>query len=196
MLPQSHVIIAEHLHQSIKEILNVELHKGSLIYGSIKPDIPLNLAGIRHFKPQSFDFIGNEIHQLSQYPLIDNKEYIKWLSKEIGIVTHFIADYFCVPHNDRKTYKNHFVDHILYEKNLHNQYKTYNNKIEITKGFFNVENNTCDTIKKVIDELHHLYSLRGESLINDLKTSIKASSIVGLFIVYHNIINNNIPNAA
>ncbi|SDK77425.1 zinc dependent phospholipase C family protein [Natronincola ferrireducens] len=196
MLPQSHIIIATHLHEAIKEKFLVDLDRKNLIYGSIKPDIPLHLSGIRHFKPQSFQYICDKIQNLSQYPLTNNKEHIKFLSTQIGIVTHFIADYFCVPHNDRKTYKNHFISHVAYESNLHQQYKKYNEKINIAKSLFNIDNKTPHSIKSLVDDLHNKYSNKSESYKNDLISSMEASMVVGLYIVYHNIMNNEYINAA
>ncbi|AOY76449.1 zinc dependent phospholipase C family protein [Clostridium formicaceticum] len=196
MLPQSHVIIAKHLHKSIKEKFNVSLDRGSLIYGSVKPDIPFHLKGLRHFKPQSFDYICREIQQLSQYTLHHNKQHIKLLSTEIGIVTHFISDYFCVPHNDRKTYKNHFLEHLAYENNLHQQYKTYSKKIEVSNSFFNIDNTTTDSIQSLIDRLHEIYTLKKESYLNDLESSLQASTAVAFYIIYHNKINGKNTRAA
>lgn len=161
----------------------------NLIYGSIKPDIPLHFKGLKHFKPQSYEYITDEIYRLGKLSLCNNTEQIKLLSKQIGIVTHYIADYFCVPHNDRATYKNNFLNHLAYESNLHKLYKTYNNKIDVPKSYFNIENTTSHPIKSLVDTLHGTYSLKNESLKNDLESSIEAVVIVGLYIVYHNIIN-------
>lgn len=196
MLPQSHIIIATHLHKSIKNRFNIELDKRSLIYGSIKPDIPLTLTGLKHFKPQSFNYICNEIHRLSLLKLMNNKKCISLLSKQIGITTHYVADYFCIPHNDREKYKNHFLDHLQYEKNLHELYKFLPENIEATKTDFNIENKTSHSIKALLDKLHYIYTLKGESLTNDMESSIEAANIVASYIIYHNTINNYHIHAA
>ena len=93
MLPQTHKIISEHVYDNIKNTFNVDLNKRSLIYGSIKPDIAYSLVKLDHFKPQSFDFICDEINKLSNYDFELNKEFIKFLSRRIGVVTHFISDF-------------------------------------------------------------------------------------------------------
>ncbi len=196
MFPQTHKIISEHLHQSILGILGIELNKQSIIYGSIKPDITPSLARLDHFKPQTFNLIMNEIHKLSHYPLSINNESIKYFSTQIGIVTHFIADFFCVPHNDRVKYrKATIINHMIYENNLHRLFKQYNGNFKdnliITKNHFNVDNYSAHIIKSVIDELHDDYSKRTESLENDLMSSLQATSVVGLYIVQHALNNNN-----
>lgn len=185
LLPQSHIVIARQIYKNIDEKLNVKLDKNNLIYGSIKPDLPLHSSGIPHFKPQSFNYICNKIHELSLQPLCNNREFIKYISRQIGIVTHYIADYFCVPHNDRVTYKKHFLDHISYEASLHKEYKYHINSIDISKGLFKLDNTNLHSIKSLIDELHGIYRAKGESLKNDLESSIEASIITGLLIIHN-----------
>jgi len=191
LLAQTHKIISEHVHYTIKEVLGVDLNKLNLIYGSIKPDIAYSLVTMDHFKPQSFNFVCNEINELSNYDFQSNKEFIKLISTRIGVATHFISDFFCVPHNDRATYKNNFINHVKYEHKLHKLFKNFNDSIEISKDYFNINNNCSDPIKTLIDDLHHQYQRRGESLLNDVQSSIHVSSIVGLFIVYNALNNKN-----
>lgn len=196
MLPQTHKIISEHVYNNVKDILSVDLNKLSLIYGSIKPDIAYNLVKLVHFKPQSFNFICNEINKLSNYRFEPNREFIKFFSNRIGIVTHFISDFFCVPHNNRITYENNFIDHIRYEHQLHQLFKSFNSKVNVSKNYFNISNSNSDSIKILVDALHLQYTERGESFINDLHSSIHVSSIVGLFIIYNALNNNIVVNAA
>lgn len=189
LLPVTHRIISEHLHQNVKETLGVELNKNSLIYGSIKPDIAPRLLMMDHFKPQSFDIIMNEVHSLSQFSLIDNPQFIKYFSTQIGIVTHFIADFFCVPHNDRRTYKNNFINHVIYESNLHKQLKEYNDSVKVSHSCFNVDNITPHAIKNVLNCYHKEYSSLEETAANDIKCSLHATTAIALYIVYNSMSN-------
>lgn len=196
MFAQTHKIISENVHNNIKRILGVDLNKLSLIYGSIKPDIAYSLAKMDHFKPQSFNFVCDEINELSNLDFELNKEFVKHISTRIGVTTHFISDFFCVPHNDRLTYKHNIINHMQYENNLHKLFKTFDGKIEISKDNFNISNNYSNSINILIDDLHEQYQRRGESLLNDLHSSIHASTIVGLFIVYNAINKSKFIQAA
>ncbi|MBM7616382.1 zinc dependent phospholipase C family protein [Alkaliphilus hydrothermalis] len=188
MFPHTHKIISEHLHESIVNTLGVELNKNSLIYGSIKPDIAPSLAKLDHFKPQSFELIMNEIHRLSQTSFANNKEFIKNFSSQIGVVTHFIADFFCVPHNDRIKYrKATIVSHMIYENNLHKLFKDFDGKVIASQEDFTVDNYSAHIIKRAIEQLHQQYNSREESFMNDLTSSLEATSAVGLYIVRHAI---------
>lgn len=196
MFAQTHKIISEHVHNNIKSILGVDLNKLSLIYGSIKPDISYSLAKLDHFKPQSFEFVCNEINELSNYEFEQNKEFIKLISTRIGVATHFISDFFCVPHNDRTKYENNFIEHFKYENSLHKLFKNFNEKIEIPDNDFNISNYSSESVKILIDKFHTQYQNRGESPLNDVRSSIQVSSIVALFIIYNSLNNNKVIQLA
>ncbi len=187
MLPITHKLISEHIHRNVLDTLGVELNKSSLIYGSVKPDIAPKLLMMDHFKPQSYDIVMDEIHNLSQFKLIDNKQFLRFYSTQVGVVTHFIADFFCVPHNDRRTYKNNFKDHFKYESDLHKELKAFNESVKVSYNSFNVDNLTPFTIKKVIDHYHREYSLLEESPINDIKCSLLAATAVTLYIIHNSM---------
>ncbi|KAB3534374.1 zinc dependent phospholipase C family protein [Alkaliphilus pronyensis] len=187
MLPFTHKIISEHLYENVKENLGIQLNKTSLTYGSIKPDLSPSFFKVKHFKPQSFPIVIKEIFNLSQKGIVSNKEFMRLYSQQIGEATHFIADYFCVPHNDRKTYHKNFLNHLAYEGELHSLFKGFNEGVKVEPSQFNIENYSIEKIQNVVDRLHLSYQLRGEGLQNDMKSSIYAASAVAMFIVYNGI---------
>ncbi len=197
MLPQTHKIISEHLYQNVKSYLGVELNKNSLIIGSIKPDFTPHLLKLDHFKPQSFNFIMDEIYRLSQLRIEGNQHFIKEFSTQIGVVTHFIADFFCLPHNDRVTYrKSTIINHIIYETRLHKLYKEFNTSVPVANSLFNTSNDSALPVKNMMDFLHQEYQLREEAMENDLLSSLRATSAAGLYIVYHALNHLTIHTAA
>ncbi len=185
MLPQSHMIMAGIIYENIRRKFNLNLNKMNLTYGSVIPDIPFQLSGLPHFKPESFDIICNKIHQLSQADFTKDKNSLKILSRDIGIVTHYIADYFCVPHNDRQRFKDDFISHIQYENNLHKLYKTRDPRVFIKKPSFNAQNNSANDIMSILNRLHFTYLSREPSLMNDFKSSIHATNLVAFYIIFH-----------
>ncbi len=195
MLPTSHKIISEHVYKVVTDTLGVKLNKNQLIYGSIKPDLTPKFLRLEHFKPESFNQIMDEVKELSISQFSENSLFIKQFSQQLGVVTHFIADYFCVPHNDRNTYKNHFIDHVVYEYKLEKLFKSHSHKTTIIKEAFNVNNYSSSPISNVIDSLHSSYTMRGESMTNDVISSLDAVSTVALFTTY-NAINNYYRKAA
>lgn len=187
MIPQTHVIIAKEIHENVNNNLNIKLDKAQLIYGSVKPDIYSGLPKLKHFKPQSFDVICNEIQKISNHPLMDNRAHIAYVSQKIGIITHYVADYFCVPHNDRKTYQNHFWDHLKYERLLHKSFKEHASITDNSKVNFlqNVDFTNLEQIKRYLDELHFHYESKAESMQNDINNSLFAVKSVASIMVQH-----------
>ena len=184
MLPQSHAIMAKLIHQDVKAQFQVELNKKQLIYGSIKPDIYSGFPKLKHFKTHSFREICHEIALLTSAAVEDNTDALSRFSQQLGIVTHYVADYFCVPHNDRKTYHKHFMIHLKYENELHGLFKQYAGEAASSRekqswlDFSNVTH-----VMNYIDDLHGQYQDKGESYLNDLYSSMDAIRTVSLMIV-------------
>ena len=73
MFPQSHAIIAGIIYEDVLKQHQIKLNKPQLIYGSIKPDLYSGIPKLKHFKPQSFSTICQEIAALSGQFTPDNK---------------------------------------------------------------------------------------------------------------------------
>lgn len=191
MLPQTHKIIADIIYEDVYKDHKIELNKTQLIYGSIKPDIYSGFPKLKHFKPQSFSVICNDISALSSSQTEDNRRAISKLSQNIGVVTHYVSDYFCVPHNDRATYQHHIINHIQYENQLHRIYKE--SDLEKRKVATDQWLDFSDVQKVInyLDELHHAYSNRSESLLNDFNSSLQATRAVATMIVRQAFLSEN-----
>jgi len=161
------------------------------MYGSIKPDIVPKLLKLSHFKPQSLTLICKEIKYLTEYAYADDLSYIKFISQQIGIINHFISDFFCVPHNDRKTYKNNFMEHMAYENTLHKMFKKYDKEIIAPKVSTDLLNLSIDEIEKIIEGFHQKYSNNKESMLKDIEYSINVSSMVSVLIMTNMIHNSS-----
>ncbi|SDY40113.1 zinc dependent phospholipase C family protein [Tindallia californiensis] len=186
MIPQTHVIIANEIYHEVNRTLNLTLDKTQLVYGSIKPDIFSGIPKLKHFKPQSFDVICDEIQTISNSTLTNNQPYISYLSQKIGVITHYIADYFCIPHNDRATYQNHFWEHLKYEGSLH---KSFKEKEPFQTHAFELNQNINFTdlsqIKRYLDHLHARYEANEESMDNDVNSSLFAVKSISLLMLQH-----------
>lgn len=183
MLPQTHAIIASIIYEDVLKDHKIKLNKNNLIYGSIKPDIYSGLPKLKHFKPQSFSTICGEISNLSGGKVADNRAAVANVSKQIGIVTHYVADYFCAPHNDRLTYKHHIINHIKYENNLHQVFEdTIIGQKSIMPTSW-MDFSRPEQVMNYLDELHKFYEDRNESFLNDLNGSLQATRSVASMIV-------------
>ena len=191
LLPQTHTIIANLIHEDILKDHNIRLNKNQLVFGSIKPDLYSGLPKLRHFKPQSFPVICQEIAGLSGSLVQDNRGAVAAVSKNIGVVTHYVADYFCTPHNDRLTYKHHIIDHLKYENTLHQVFdetRLTPKKILPTQW---LDFASPEQVMNYLDDLHRHYEDGAGGFMGDLISSLQATRAVASMIVRHAFAGGN-----
>lgn len=182
MLTMTHIKLANYIYYIFKQQYGIRLNKKNLIYGSIKPDFMKNK--VPHYIDKSIDYIDKEIESL-----IDdsNKISIKVFSRRLGMIMHYISDYFCRAHNT-EYYRKNLVAHLKYEKRLAR-------KMQLRKMKKVIESNSrIECIKNYIVDLNKDY-MKGKSLERDNEYTIKAINCVCRYIVEKNIQQERIKAA-
>lgn len=143
-----------------------------MLWGSIAPDIlPKYRLFIRHYKDESLDYIAEEIIKiilLGRYLKLNHMVdpiSIKVLSRKIGIVSHYLSDYVCLPHAKRWTFMDSMIKHLRYESQLDDFVKTFDFKDNVidTKDIDIYENRSIDLkskIKEYINNVVEEYSFK------------------------------------
>lgn len=185
LLPQTHAMIANLIHEDVLKDHRIRLNRNQLIFGSIKPDLYSGLPKLKHFKPQSFQIICKEISGLSGNLVQDNRAAVAAVSRNIGIVTHYVADYFCAPHNDRLTYKHHIIDHLKYENTLHQVFDETRLAPKKVLPSQWLDFTSPQQVMNYLDDLHRHYATGDGGLMADLIGSLQASRAVASMIVRH-----------
>ncbi len=190
----AHKIIAKEMNENIFDIYKINLDEDSLIWGSILPDLLPKYKLIRHYKDESLDFVTKEIIKIIySNRKLDIKGSIdplsmKNLSRRIGIVSHYISDYTCLPHAKRWTFRDNMFKHLKYESKLNEYAKNHefkSNKIETENldiyemDIETLNNNIKEYINNIIEEE---YSLK-ESFSNDLNFSMSLNVKLTSFIL-------------
>lgn len=127
MFVESHKIIASNIYEDIYDIYDIKLNKKDLLWGSIAPDILPKYKFHRHYKDESIDFVVNKIVKLIfisryiEFNSIVDPITIKILSNKIGIISHYLSDFMCLPHAERWTFSTSMIKHLKYEYKL-NEY--------------------------------------------------------------------------
>ena len=85
---------------------------------------------MRHYKEYSIDFLVNEIVSLIYLSKIFDFKKLdrfkkKYFSKKLGVISHFLSDYMCLPHKENMTFDNSFREHCKYEKDLNKFAKSH-----------------------------------------------------------------------
>lgn len=177
---ETHKIIASNIYDNVYEKYDLKLDKNRLLWWSIAPDILPQYKFVRHYKDESIDYIVKEIIKVIyvsryiEFNRVLDPIAIKILSKKIGLISHYISDYFCLPHAKRWTFnvsKDVMIKHIKYESDLEEFSKThtFNNNI-VDFEDININNdveNLYDSIKGFIENGLDFY-LQNEGFANDL----------------------------
>ena len=150
-----------HKSLAISFVENVELNKSFLInykhfiWGNLEPDSVSKYKFKKHYFDESFNMIVNKIQFLSSLS-VDDIFIIYSIGKfnqELGVICHFLCDYFCIPHYQRWEFKSPGAvkDHVLYENDLNKFSKTHKVRKELNTSL------TCDDIRVYIYSLQKEY---------------------------------------
>lgn len=184
MLIYSHKKMSEFIYSNIQENTSFSLNKFMFTLGNMSPDMPLYHRHLKHYKYQNFEAILQMIEELSSINPSESIANLNFYSYRLGVITHYVCDYFCLPHHDRDAYHDRLKDHLIYEKNMHKDVKNYSNENTIYEDLvdFNEFN-----LKYVVDTFMSKYIADETSSENDIKYAISASSLVCSILLIHSL---------
>lgn len=131
------------------------LSRKKFIWGNIKPDCTPKYKRMKHYYDESIDMVIENIQYLSSLKLEDiyYKMTIGKFSEELGVICHFLCDFFCAPHYYRWEFKSTKAvkHHMLYEQKLAKLAKEYKPKFVINTTI------TPENIREFIINLQEQY---------------------------------------
>lgn len=152
-------------------------HQWSYSLGSIIPDILPSFIYKRHRIDTTLDITEKEIQRL-----IDHYKFIGFVdmytARHIGIVSHYISDYFTYPHN--LSFNGSLATHNNWEANL--KYYLANNisKEKIRKYRVNLQGYSVEEVIRWIEQKNYEYNRQEHTIYNDFKYIVEVtSSIIG-----------------
>lgn len=178
LLTNTHMMIASNFLDMANSSKVYLIDRKRFIWGNVKPDCVPKYKLMKHYYDESIDMILDKIKRLSSLSISDvfysygkNK-----FSEELGIICHFLCDYFCVPHSYRWEFKSYMKKHILYEKALSKFSKIYKPKAYCTSKV------TIDNVERFIVSTQVRYKKRF-GFRNDLDYSYYVcNSIINLIL--------------
>jgi hypothetical protein len=163
------------------------------IWGNIKPDCTPKYKFKKHYFNESIDMIVEKIIYLSSLTLeeVYYDMTIGKFSEELGVVCHFLCDFFCAPHYYRWEFKSTSAvkHHMMYEKKLAKLAKDF----ELT-GIINTDI-TPSNVKSFILQLQKQYD-GSLDYHNDLTFSYYVCDSVLNMILNNVFINENTVSEA
>ena len=175
MLINTHFIISKNILENLDLNKAFFISHRNFIYGNIKPDISSKYVLSKHYLEESFSMIMDKIKNLCNLTLNSLKRYfsISKLSQELGVICHFLCDFFTTPHSERWEFSHSMNKHVTYEKEL----ASYAKSMDFSNIALNhqIEHSIEDFFHKLYNE----YKASSISYENDLKySSYTCSQIV------------------
>lgn len=118
----THKIMAENIIKYANTKSIYLINNKRFIWGNVKPDCAPKYKFKKHYFNESINMIIEKIIHLSSLSLeeIYYGMTIGKFSEELGVICHFLCDFFCAPHYYRWEFKSTSAvkHHMMYEKNL------------------------------------------------------------------------------
>lgn len=171
----THYCIGSFIYKSVlsnfqkSSLLNKYLFK----WGNVLPDIHHKLSQVDHYVEHTLEYVKVHSKMIQDQTIPTNQRFIS-----LGIICHFLSDYFCTYHA-LAPYKNRsMLRHLFYELKLHvcmrysllfpNQLQE---KLSISKDI------TYPNIEDLILSLQRDYFKERTSIMNDILFALRATSI-------------------
>lgn len=167
MRKKSHISLAKYL---VYNLGNEELnkHRFSFYIGSILPDIKPSFLYRRHEMSGTYEDIKRHIIRLTEGEKIVGKKKcgIKYFM-DLGQISHYLADYFTLPHNC--VYAGNLKEHCQYEEELKINLRKYV-KEEAAKRHGNARMHVknAEQLCRLIRQMHEDYLVTNHNVQNDI----------------------------
>lgn len=185
MLINTHFIISKSVLDNLESNKSFFLSEKNFIYGNIKPDISSKYVLNKHYLEESLSMVIEKIKYLCQLTLDSLKKYfsISKLSQELGVICHFLCDFFTTPHSERWEFTHSMNKHVTYEKEL----ASYAKEMD----FSNCDlNHKIDyTVEEFFHSLYKKYKNCKTSYENDLKYSSYICNMIVNYVLDSILIN-------
>lgn len=191
MFVQSHKVMADWIYNFVEEHTDVSLNLLRFRAGNMSPDLPLYHSHLKHYKHQNFEYILNMIYELSRTNPNANVGTLKNYSYRLGMICHYICDYFCFPHHNRRYFHDKLGEHLAYEKDLHKVIKKFKQSDYLSQYYFNEimeqKSHSKFDLLSMIEEFHRDYMSEIPSFYTDATYAITVTSIIASVIVLASI---------
>jgi len=163
MLTNTHKLLSKMLLNTVEGTRNFsKAQKLAFRWGNIRPDMHTPITKGKHMFDHSFDEVFSFWNYAEKQFDFDGVK----CSYYLGIVLHFVADYFTLVHNDDAS-MNDLKSHFAYERKLHDIIS--HSVIVKTNDDFNGD------FKKYIEDLHKEYLAGEHSIERDCEYILRST---------------------
>lgn len=184
MRKKSHISLAGYLVREM-DLEEFDRHKKAFYLGSILPDLTPKMITSPHEFQTSYQELKGRIQTLLQDARSgEYKERV--LFRRMGVVMHYLADYFTFPHN--VTYDGNLKDHCLYERDMKHALRSYVRTPE-AQEIFRLQQmrqgqiRTTGELFSYIEQMHRAYLKQPHSAQDDCRWIVELCSWVMIGLV-------------
>jgi len=184
MLSGTHQRIGLTILQALKLRFVVNVSVDDYKFGCIKPDFSLGVFYTPHLKEKSFDFVIGMIGELGSLPIPTDGKALKSFSTRLGVIMHFLADFFCYAHNHGKD--DPLPLHFAYEAGVHiasHKVSLDDMAQEFLAELHAAHTFTVEALREFLENLHQRYLAAPQSMKTDLWFAIAAGVSTAHFVL-------------
>lgn len=181
MRKKSHISLAWYLMNS-EGMSSLKRHKGSFYMGSILPDCVPSFLVRKHTMEDSFQVLEKEVKKLVSH-FDPKKGANSYFCRHLGVITHYVSDYFTFPHN--ANYPGKLKDHCIYEEELKKKIRSYVHSPEAAKKRLGGTVHTPDEILAFVRRMHEIYTAAESVVKRDCEYIIElCHTVVDAILLY------------
>lgn len=110
----SHTTVAHYLLDYVEKTDDISFNRKAFMFGNLKPDLKGEYLTKRHYPSLMFDEVMQRIRDFIQNVRLNQYNGPR-VSEELGVICHYLTDFFTFPHND-DIYSGSLLAHYIYEK--------------------------------------------------------------------------------
>ncbi len=154
MRKKSHISLANHMLSEFRDE-TLMAHAYMFQFGSLLPDLVPTFLTRKHRMDTTFDILEKKLRKVVEE--YDGREGLSMSGcKDLGVVTHYIADYFTLPHNHK--FKGNLRAHVSYEEVLKHAMRQYVSQENIeNQPLIRMTMSSVDEICEFIKNCHMEY---------------------------------------
>lgn len=178
---RTHEFLARQMVPLLRERWGELFDEKKFVAGCIKPDMTALFVTHPHFWNISKKFIYKKTDRLSGKILHSRNK--KKFNEQLGIVTHYVADFFTSAHN---TERNRILEHIAFEDELHRQFLS-NVRDETVRALYqdpsDRHSGKHSAARKWLAREHSGYTPNMKNCTADIEPIVRACIIVSAMIL-------------
>jgi hypothetical protein len=163
-------MISKTLYRQLSQ--RIELDRAAFSYGNIKPDLSPKCLRTPHLLENYLLIVANNSNRLIGNSSQQTEHSLKEFSTDLGVICHYICDFFCFCHLDSRIY-HRLLFHFLYEIRLHLAFCSM--RFRKQKSFRIVRRIPGKSVASMVMEMRKEYVTQQKTYQRDIDYALMAS---------------------